>query len=190
MTAQSARSAPSYLDDAPNADAYPDQAIARNILKCLPDHKDGAISLGIYGPWGSGKSTLLKALYEQCKQQKHPVLLFEPWRYEHTESLIVPLLAELSASFVQKVENSTRGKLTKTKDAALSAMKTLSTRLLGRAARLAMRTAADSLPIPFSGKIADGLEDFGRAVAAAIRNQAGSIIRPVKSRGSSRISRR
>jgi len=51
-------------------------------------------TIGLYGSWGSGKSSLLAALAESLSQPQSAVLpvLFDAWRYERSDFIVVPLL--------------------------------------------------------------------------------------------------
>ena len=64
-----------------------------------------ALVVGIYGAWGSGKTTVLRALQERFapSDDANPdapltlPILFNAWRYEKEEHLIVPLLKTAEA---------------------------------------------------------------------------------------------
>lgn len=63
-------------------------------------------TIGIYGPWGSGKSSILKALEARLAAEPEVTpVLFDAWRYERSEHIIVPLLHEVY-HVVQKSGNS------------------------------------------------------------------------------------
>ncbi len=51
-------------------------------------------TIGVYGPWGSGKSSLLEALAASLSAPSSLVVpvLFDAWRYERADHIIVPLL--------------------------------------------------------------------------------------------------
>lgn len=50
-------------------------------------------TVGLYGPWGSGKSSLLSALREDlASDQELLVVLFDAWRLEKRQNIILPLL--------------------------------------------------------------------------------------------------
>jgi hypothetical protein len=51
-------------------------------------------TVGIYGPWGSGKSSLLTAIKHDLKEDDCGIVpvMFDAWRYEHSENILVPLL--------------------------------------------------------------------------------------------------
>jgi hypothetical protein len=55
-------------------------------------------TVGLYGAWGSGKSSLLKAIEKSLGEPDGNVLpvLFDAWRYERSEHIIVPLLCRIS----------------------------------------------------------------------------------------------
>jgi chromosomal replication initiation ATPase DnaA len=51
-------------------------------------------TIGLYGPWGSGKSSLLSAIHARLEKY-HPEVVpvvFEAWRYDQSQHLVVPLL--------------------------------------------------------------------------------------------------
>jgi hypothetical protein len=50
-------------------------------------------TIGLYGAWGTGKSSLLKALAERLQVGNDVIpVVFDAWRYESSESIVVPLL--------------------------------------------------------------------------------------------------
>jgi energy-coupling factor transporter ATP-binding protein EcfA2 len=51
-------------------------------------------TIGLYGAWGSGKSSLLKAMAAALERSDSDVLplIFDAWRHERDEHIIVPLL--------------------------------------------------------------------------------------------------
>jgi energy-coupling factor transporter ATP-binding protein EcfA2 len=51
-------------------------------------------TIGLYGAWGSGKSSLLKAMAAALEQSDSDVLplIFDAWRHERDDHIIVPLL--------------------------------------------------------------------------------------------------
>lgn len=59
---------------------------------------NGPFSVAVFGPWGSGKTTVMQA-FKACLE-KSPLdtrtVWFEPWRYEHEEHLLIPLLSEMT----------------------------------------------------------------------------------------------
>lgn len=60
----------------------------------LPD----SVVCAVHGPWGSGKTSLMHAFKAVIDESRAVTLMFEPWRYENEQQLIVPLIAELSAN--------------------------------------------------------------------------------------------
>jgi hypothetical protein len=88
---------------------------ARNLIRQLDRFADGhkasgdAFVASVYGEWGVGKTYCLKAVHahydkrlDDALQATGPLarllvvpVLFVPWRYEHEEHLIVPLLKTL-----------------------------------------------------------------------------------------------
>jgi KAP family P-loop domain len=57
-------------------------------------------TIGLYGPWGSGKSSLLIALRDSLSRSGDEVIpvLFDAWRYERSDHIVVPLLHAVYAS--------------------------------------------------------------------------------------------
>jgi hypothetical protein len=50
-------------------------------------------TIGLYGAWGTGKSSLLHALAVRLEQRGSVTpVLFDAWRYERSEHIVVPLL--------------------------------------------------------------------------------------------------
>ena len=50
-------------------------------------------TIGLYGPWGIGKSSLLNAILTDLKNDAGVLaILFDAWRYERSEHIIVPIL--------------------------------------------------------------------------------------------------
>src|SRR5215470_807612 len=50
-------------------------------------------TIGLYGAWGTGKSSLLKALATRLEAGGDVIpIVFDAWRYESSESIVVPLL--------------------------------------------------------------------------------------------------
>lgn len=64
-------------------------------------------TIGLYGPWGSGKSSLLVALNDSLSRSGSGVIpvLFDAWRYERSDHIVVPLLHAVYAR-VSEQENS------------------------------------------------------------------------------------
>lgn len=73
---------------------------------------DDPLVVGIFGEWGSGKSFLLKQVLEKAQaeadarikahqeQDTEPLtvpVFFQPWKYEHEEHLLVPLLLHIQS---------------------------------------------------------------------------------------------
>jgi len=65
-------------------------------------------TVGLYGAWGSGKSSLLRAMERSLAESDGAVLpvLFDAWRYERSEHIIVPLLCRISDA-AQRAGNKT-----------------------------------------------------------------------------------
>lgn len=72
--------------------------LKRSFERRGPEGAMEALVVGIYGAWGSGKTTVLRALEERFTPRADPApsltlpVLFNAWRYEKEEHLIVPLL--------------------------------------------------------------------------------------------------
>lgn len=77
-------------------------------------------TIGLYGAWGTGKSSLLAALAGSLDRPSSGVLpvLFDAWRYERTDHIVVPLLHRICA----KVNESGDRDLAKTLTRALGAV--------------------------------------------------------------------
>lgn len=65
--------------------------------------------MGIQGDWGSGKTTLLQAIHDKVDEQKGETrvipVLFNAWRFEKEEHLIIPLLHSLRYKILEILEN-------------------------------------------------------------------------------------
>lgn len=80
--------------------------IAEALIPLLEQPTEGALVLGVHGPWGSGKTTLLNAVRGRLSQRKEPVppvfVDFNPWKFQDREALwralILRLIAELRSS--------------------------------------------------------------------------------------------
>jgi hypothetical protein len=57
-------------------------------------------TIGLYGAWGSGKSSLLAALAQTLARPSSGVLpvLFDAWRYERVDHIVVPLLHRICSA--------------------------------------------------------------------------------------------
>jgi KAP family P-loop domain len=94
-----------FLEDFPASTAQFDfDLIARALVPLLEQPTEGALVLGIHGPWGSGKTTLLQSVRQALGQGQGtamPVFVdFNAWKYHEREALwralILRVLAELS----------------------------------------------------------------------------------------------
>ena len=56
-----------------------------------------SVRIGVFGKWGSGKTTVLRYVEEQARQDKHPVLRFNPWHYDDQDALLLAFFEALSA---------------------------------------------------------------------------------------------
>ncbi len=94
-----------FLEDFPASAARFDfDLISRALVPLLEQPTEGALVLGIHGPWGSGKTTLLQSIRQALGQGQGtaaPVFVdFNAWKYHEREALwralILRVLAELS----------------------------------------------------------------------------------------------
>ena len=69
------------------------KSFARRVLS-LPAH--GGLVVGVFGPWGSGKTSFLNLARSTFKENKVPVLDFNPWMFSGAEQLVERFFAELS----------------------------------------------------------------------------------------------
>lgn len=54
-------------------------------------------TVGLYGAWGSGKSSLLQGICHRLEQDELVIpVLFDAWRYERGEDIVVPLLHRIA----------------------------------------------------------------------------------------------
>lgn len=102
--------------------------ITRHCRRGTNDAVDKSLVIGIFGEWGSGKSWILKELEQSFRDEKQRLItveddteilvlpiLFNPWRFEAEEHLVVPLLmtvhevlrkqSDLIESFSDKLKN-------------------------------------------------------------------------------------
>ncbi len=90
------------------------------------------VVIAVHGAWGAGKTSLLRALQQELKEKQAITLLFEPWRYEKEDNLIIPLLVELSAEIQSAL----------TVDNAKRAAIETSKKLIGRVGREVLRAGS------------------------------------------------
>ncbi len=75
--------------------------LARQIADSLDKKQNPPLTVGIYGAWGSGKSMLLSETAKKLKdisrvsEKRLIPVMFNAWRFEKEEHLIVPLLKTL-----------------------------------------------------------------------------------------------
>jgi hypothetical protein len=74
-------------------------------------------TVGIYGAWGSGKTSLLRAMEKELSSDSNVIIVFfDAWRYERTESVVVPLLyavySALKASTARRATEAVKRGLT------------------------------------------------------------------------------
>jgi hypothetical protein len=93
-----------YYEDIPAAKPQFDyDLVAKALSSLLLQPHDGAVVLGIHGPWGAGKTTLLGALHSELKQRypedKAIFVEFNAWKFQDRQALwralILRLLGEL-----------------------------------------------------------------------------------------------
>ena len=93
-----------FVEDSPASPPRFDfDLIAEALIPLLDQPTEGALVLGIHGPWGSGKTTLLQAIRHEADQRQSaaPQLFvdFNAWKFHEREALwralILRLLAEL-----------------------------------------------------------------------------------------------
>lgn len=94
-----------FLEDFPaSAPQFDFDLIARALVPLLEQPTEGALVLGVHGPWGSGKTTLLRSVRHALGQghdTAYPVFVdFNAWKYHEREALwralILRVLAKLS----------------------------------------------------------------------------------------------
>lgn len=69
------------------------KSFARRVLS-LPKRK--GLVVGVFGPWGSGKTSFINLARSTFKDDKVPVLVFNPWMFSGAEQLVERFFAELS----------------------------------------------------------------------------------------------
>jgi len=93
-----------YLEDTPAAQPRFDyQLIAKALVPVLERRREGAIIVGLHGPWGSGKTTLMRELRRQLVSYSGTAgavfIDFNAWKFQDREALwralILHVLAEL-----------------------------------------------------------------------------------------------
>jgi hypothetical protein len=93
-----------YQEDIPNDNPQFDfNLIAKALSKLLQQPSQGAIVLGIHGPWGSGKTTLMQALRREIEvslPKDNAIFIdFNAWKFQDRQAiwraLILHLLEEL-----------------------------------------------------------------------------------------------
>jgi DNA polymerase III delta prime subunit len=95
-----------YLEDVPAATPKFNYHLVANALKPLLTRKsDGAIVVGIHGPWGSGKTTLMQTLqrelFKQYGKERAVFINFNAWKFQDKHALwralILHVLGELKS---------------------------------------------------------------------------------------------
>jgi tRNA A37 threonylcarbamoyladenosine biosynthesis protein TsaE len=93
-----------FLEDIPaETPEFGFDLVARSLAPLLLRQTQGALVLGIHGPWGSGKTTLMQAIRRELEArggEPRPVFVeFNAWKFSEREALwralILHLLAEL-----------------------------------------------------------------------------------------------
>jgi len=68
-------------------------AYAKALAGAIRGGRPAQFTIGIYGPWGSGKSSLLNAIARNLAEHDDIIsVLFDAWRYESADHIIIPLL--------------------------------------------------------------------------------------------------
>ncbi len=92
--------------------------LSDRILESLEDYSKPPLAIGIFGQWGSGKSTLLNEIYAKIdgvklkshntKQQDRYIVpvLFNAWRFEKEEHLIIALLKTIYYAIKKQAKDS------------------------------------------------------------------------------------
>lgn len=93
-----------YHEDVPAKEPQFDYGlIARALTSLLSEPHEGAVVLGIHGPWGVGKTTLLEGLRNELAKQYPPgtavFVAFNAWKFQDRQALwralILHMLGEL-----------------------------------------------------------------------------------------------
>jgi predicted KAP-like P-loop ATPase len=88
-------------------DESPDLLNRTNFAKNIADAiltlpKDFGFVLSLEAPWGHGKTSVMNLIqqqFEQCEEDKHPVVCqFNPWMIGNAETLVQNLLVQLATS--------------------------------------------------------------------------------------------
>lgn len=144
-------------------------AFIRTLKPLLPNkrrhhNKMGPMSVAIYGSWGCGKTTHMRSLQQALERGANPAttIWFEPWRYENEDNLLAPLLGEILGTVSAKLRQN---------DAVQKAAVETGKRLLGRLAKVALRSGAGliarSTGVPLSELEAIG-SDFAELYNGAL----------------------
>ncbi len=96
-----------YVEDIPASNPQFDfLLVAKAITPLLLQKHDGAIVLGLHGPWGSGKTTIMDAIRNQAiaelPKEKRAIISFNAWKFQDRQALwralILHVLGELRQS--------------------------------------------------------------------------------------------
>lgn len=97
------------IEVAPPTDVLDHRSLARSLVQ-ICDAADLPSSLLVYGAWGTGKTTFLECLkrYLDSRDEKsglaqYHVVRFNPWEYETSPNLLLPLLRAISISLPTKM---------------------------------------------------------------------------------------
>ena len=93
-----------YVEDIPAANPQFDfLLVAKALTPLLIQKHEGAVVLGLHGPWGSGKTTVMDAIRNQVitvlPKEKHAIVNFNAWKFQDRQALwralILHVLGEL-----------------------------------------------------------------------------------------------
>jgi hypothetical protein len=93
-----------YVEDIPAANPLFDFVlVAKALTPLLIQKHEGAVVLGLHGPWGSGKTTVMDAICKQIgtelPKEKRAVVNFNAWKFQDRQALwralILHVLGEL-----------------------------------------------------------------------------------------------
>ena len=78
------------------------------IAAAIRGAEQSRFTVGLYGPWGTGKSSLLAALQSELEREIDGdeaiyVAVFDSWRYQHEQDLILPLLACVKGAIEDRI---------------------------------------------------------------------------------------
>jgi hypothetical protein len=84
------------------------QEYAEAIADAVRGGEPPQFTIGLYGRWGSGKSSLLNAIAGNLSKTRDAVIpvMFDAWRYERSEYIIVPILYAIYENIQQHGDKS------------------------------------------------------------------------------------